>query len=133
MPYADVRLIECVLRIPTMQRVERGGHWALREDALGEIMPDEFRRRQRQPSWEPTFARAARRTFPRISELVSEGDWLSAPYSDRGQVSRWLAELTQRGEEAPAKDCIVISDLAAVEAWIRGLMRYDAHPRWRDD
>ena len=132
-PYADVRLIERVFRIPASQRSERGGVWALRHDALGATMPGEFRARRGQPSWEPTFARAARRAFPRVAELLREGDWLSSPYCDRVEVTRWLADLTQQGEEAPARDCVTVADLGAVEAWLRRLLRYDATPRCRDE
>jgi asparagine synthase (glutamine-hydrolysing) len=133
MPYADVRLVEDVFRIPGAQRSNRGSVWALRDDALGGLMPPEFRKRASQPSWEPTFARAARRAFPRVAQLLREGDWLSAPYSDRREVARWLAELTQKGEQAPARDCVTVADVGAVEAWLRRLLRYDAHPRWRDE
>lgn len=133
MPYADVRLIERVFQIPAGQRGGRHGAWALRHDTLGGIMPGEFRARRAQPSWEPTFARAARRAFPRVAALLHEGDWLSAPYCDRDQVASWLEDVTRQGERAPARDCITLADLGAVEAWLRRLMRYDAGPRWRDD
>lgn len=133
MPYGDVRLIECALKIPTAQRIRNGGSWALRHDALGGLMPDEFRTRQGQPSWEPMFARAARHAFPRVSALLSDGDWLSSPFCDRAEVGRWLAALTRAGEKASARDCITVADLGAVEAWLRRLLRYDTAPRWRDE
>jgi hypothetical protein len=132
MPYADVRFIEGVLKIPSVQRSNRDV-WALRNDVFGAMMPGEFRMRRGQPSWEPTVARAARRTLPRVAALLREGDWLSARYADGAEVRRWLADLTRRGEEAPARDCITVADLGAVEAWLRRLMRYDAAPRWRDE
>jgi asparagine synthase (glutamine-hydrolysing) len=133
MPYTDVRLIERVLRIPAAERIKRGSVWALRHDALGGMMPGEFRTRPRQPSWGPTFALAARRAFPRVAGLLADGDWLSAPYSDRNGVAGLLADLTRQGEAAPMKDCIMVADLGAVEAWIRQLLRYDSRPRWRDE
>ncbi len=133
MPYSDVRFIESVLRIPSMQRSERRSPWALRHDVFGDIMPTEFRARRSQPSWEPVFARAARQAFPRVAELLRHGEWLSAPYTDRSEVMRWLADLTRQGKDAPAGDCIAIADVGAVEAWLRRLVRYDAEPRWRDE
>jgi asparagine synthase (glutamine-hydrolysing) len=131
-PYADVRLIERIMRIPAAQRGERGRVWALREDTLGAMMPIELRRRRGQPSWQPIFARAARRAFPRVAALLRDGEWLSSVYFDRGEVMRWLADLTQQGENAPADECITFADLGAVEAWLRLLLRYDTGPRWRE-
>jgi hypothetical protein len=133
MPYSDVRLIESVMRIPATQRIDRRGLWALRYDVFGDILPSELRARRSQPSWEPTFGRAARHALPRVAELLRQGDWLSAPYTDRAEITRWLSDLTRRGEDAPDKDCIAIADVGAVEAWLRRLMRYDAAPRWRDE
>jgi hypothetical protein len=97
------------------------------------MMPDELRNRRAQPSWLPTIARAARLTFPRVAEILREGEWLSAPYADRIEVTRWLADLTRQGEAAPPRECITVADLGAVEAWLRRILRYDAGPRWVDE
>jgi len=126
MPYADVRFIETVLRIPSEQRVERRDVWALRQDALGTLMPAEFRTRPPQASWQPTFGHAARCSFGAVAALLAEGTWLIAPYFDEAETRRWLAELMRKGEAAPDRDCIIVAEIGAVEAWLRLLLRYDA-------
>jgi hypothetical protein len=125
-PYADVRIIDRIFKIPATQRIERGAVWSLRHDTFGAIMPPEFRVRKGQPSWAPTFARAARRALPRVAEMLRSGQWLSAPYCDRAEVERWLTRLTRMAERADAEECMTMADLGAVEAWLRRLMRYDS-------
>jgi hypothetical protein len=125
-PYADVRLTECILRIPADQRLGDGGPWALRQSALGRSMPREFDQRPPQAPWTPVFAHAARCAFPRIADLVGGETWLSAPYVNRDEVKRRLTRLTQDGTKAPERDFTYLAEFGALEAWLRLLLRYDA-------
>jgi asparagine synthase (glutamine-hydrolysing) len=124
-PYADVRLVECILRIPAGQRLERGGGWSLRKDAFGLWLPPEFERRTPQPAWTSVFAHSARHAFPRIRELFQEGTWLSARYVEKTEAAKWLEDLTRQGESASMDESLYLLEFGALEAWLRLLLRYD--------
>jgi asparagine synthase (glutamine-hydrolysing) len=125
MPYADVRLTECILRIPVDQRLSDRGPWALRQSALGPSMPLEFEQRRPQAPWTPVFDHAARFAFPRMADLVSGDTWLSAPYVNRDQVKCGLTRLTRDGTKGQPRDFTYLAEFGTLEAWLRLLLRYD--------
>jgi asparagine synthase (glutamine-hydrolysing) len=121
LPYADVRLVELMLSIPWEQRIPRDHLRRTARDALGPLLPEEFQKRIGQRSWTPVWTRNARRALPCISHLLTEGDWLSAPFVDRQWVLRTLETCVSR-DDPDSSSWIELLDLASLEGWLRRLI-----------
>ncbi|HMF40021.1 MAG TPA: asparagine synthase-related protein [Polyangia bacterium] len=122
-PFTDVRLIEHMLMIPWQQRDPRGHHRRTGRDALGALLPPEFATRIGQQSWADVWAVTSRRTAKTLAPFIVEGPWLSAPFVDRGVARAMLARVLTQTMEVPPEMSPLVVDFAALEAWLRQLLR----------
>jgi asparagine synthase (glutamine-hydrolysing) len=120
-PYADVRLVEAVLRIPWRQREPRGHYRRTGRDALGPMLPPEFAQRFGQQSWSDVWAANARRTTLTIAPLIQAGPWRSAPYVDRGIARAMLQDVLAGRDRDRPQVPMLVADFGALEAWLRQL------------
>lgn len=122
LPYADVRLLECVLRIPWEQRDPRGHHRRTGRDALGPLLPPEFAARNEQSSWTPVWDATARRTLISLAPFIRQGPWASAAFVDRGIARGRLESLLANGADADYLTLLLVLQIGALEAWLRTLL-----------
>lgn len=129
MPFVDIRLVEHIFSVPWGDRIPRGDYRRLAKDSLGGLLPVEFAERTDQESWSPVFARAARRMLPTVRALIADGEWLAAPYLDRDETRRLLAQAENDSGLASTRTAVLVSEFGIFEAWLRRLFRYDAAQR----
>jgi len=127
LPFLDVRLVEKVLTTPWQTRLPRGGdNRRLHRDVLGPLLPEEFAHRLKQGSWMPVWRLSAKRMLPAVEKLVSDGQWLSAPYLDIREVRALLSEVTARPNAVESRKVISVAGFGGLEAWLRQVFRYDS-------
>ncbi len=129
-PYLDVRLVEKVLATPWQARLPReGDHRRLHRDVLESMLPEEFAQRRAQGSWMPVWRRSAKAMLPAVEKkLISDGEWLSAPYLDISQVRAMLAEAIARPDSIESRKLVRVAGFGGVGAWLRRVFRYDSAP-----
>jgi asparagine synthase (glutamine-hydrolysing) len=123
LPFADVRVVEHLLAMPWQQRVPHGQLRRTGRDALGPMLPEELLRRPAQGSWTQVWDLNARRARPTIEALIERGDWLSAPFVDRGRARSMFRQAVGPGPAEPGAWVQLLS-FAATEAWLRLLFCY---------
>jgi asparagine synthase (glutamine-hydrolysing) len=126
-PYLDVRLAELVVGIPAELRLPHGNMRRLQRDALEGIMPVEVLARRTRGSFGSIWSENARRILPEVSEIIEEGDWLTAPYVDRRVARRMLRAVSARVITDGDQDWRVLRqvvDFAVFEAWTRRVSSY---------
>jgi hypothetical protein len=121
-PHADIRLIECVLRLPWRQREPRGHYRRTGRDALGSLLPDEFLHRVGQAPWTRVWQTTAMRALPGIASFIREGPWFSAPFVDRGIAKAKLQALVVGGFGSSFDEHFLVIQFGALEAWLRDLL-----------
>jgi hypothetical protein len=122
-PFTDVRLIEHMLMIPWAQRAPRGHYRRTGRDALGPLLPPEFAGRTGQEPWTDVWRATARKTARATAPFLVEGPWLSAPFVDRAVAKAMLRDVLTRGPDAHPEAALLVADFAALEAWLRQLLR----------
>jgi asparagine synthase (glutamine-hydrolysing) len=131
LPYLDVRLVERLLQVPWEQRVPAGDLRRLGRQALQDLLPPELSRRKGQGSWKQVWAENSRAMLPAARQLIEDGKWHSAPYVDRQAARDLLFRVDARGRDGDPDEAIEVVSLAAFEAWLSAIFRYDSGPQVR--
>jgi asparagine synthase (glutamine-hydrolysing) len=122
-PFADVRLTECLLRIPWQQREPLGHYRRTGRDALGPLLPEAFASRVGQQPWTAVWIENLRRAASALAPLFTQGAWLSAPFVDRGIARGLLHGVLEKRENAGLREHILVSEIGTLEAWLRELFK----------
>jgi asparagine synthase (glutamine-hydrolysing) len=121
LPYLDVRVVELFLSVPWHDRTPRGNLRRLSHDALTDFVPPELLRRRGQGSWRPVWTKNLRGLVPSVEVLLSSGDWLAAPYVERGGARQLLDRVVKGGSEDLSNEVIALAQIGSLEAWLRAL------------
>jgi asparagine synthase (glutamine-hydrolysing) len=125
LPHADVRLIECIMSVPWTQRDPMGHHRRTGRDALGPLLPSEFRSRRGQKPWTDVWNATSYRRAQGLAPLFRTGHWASAPFVDRGIARAMFTTALTGVSNAPPKSLSTILAFGGLEAWLCQLLRYN--------
>ncbi|HVX95191.1 MAG TPA: asparagine synthase-related protein [Polyangia bacterium] len=121
LPYLDVRVVELFLSVPWHDRIPHGNLRRLAHDALTDYLPPELLLRRGQGSWRSVWSRNFRGVVPSIEALMRSGDWLAAPYVDRGGARQLVDRVAKSSPDDLSDEVITLLRIGSLEAWLRAL------------
>ena len=124
-PFLDRDLVEFALSLPRESWPSSANHYRLHREALGDLLPDEIRRRTTKARFSYVIAHRVTQARERIKRLLYAGEWASERWIDRSRAQLVFEELMSRA--VPETDLLAwqgILATAQLEAWLRTVFGY---------
>lgn len=126
-PFLDRDLIRFVLSLPPHCLPGPVRYARIHREAFRPFLPSAIADRSWKAEMSPALRERSERAQPVIEDLLTQGDWMSARYVDRTAAGRFLRTVAG----APVGTAAItpidrwrLWNVAAVEAWMRGLLMY---------